>query len=132
MEEQRNAERGHWRAQGRIGWTTVVVSAIAASAALAGLFLAIDAANEARRQADAAVGQLRIMRAEQRPWIKVEPTKIGDFLTYGGLDGPQAVLNVSFKLTNVGKNPAVGIRFLAWGFAGPLGGSANPSDPERC
>jgi hypothetical protein len=107
-EQHHAAERTYWRRQTWIGIGALCVSIIAVIVAGFAFW--------------AAQGQLSAMRGEQRPWIKVEPAEIGDFLTYAGLDGPEASLRVSFKLTNIGKNPAVGIRFLAWGFAGPFGG----------
>jgi hypothetical protein len=119
----RSAEQEHWRQQRKIeakalalSARVAVASAIAAAAAICGVGLASYAAYEAQRQAGAALGQLKVMRDEQRPWIKVEPDEIGDFFVSNGLGTPQADLIAHFKLTNVGRAPAFHVRFFVWAF----------------
>jgi hypothetical protein len=69
--------------------------------------------------------QLVEMQAERRPWIKVEPSKIGGLEAFALQDTdkipPWALsgvmrgrLNVAFKLTNVGHAPAFNVRFQYW------------------
>jgi len=111
-EEHRTAEQAHWRQQRKIEFTAVILSALAAAAAISGLFQAIGAANVAQ-------DQLHVMRDEQRPWIKVEPENVGDFVVSNGLGTPQAVLLVDFRITNVGRTPAFNVRFLVDGFVSP-------------
>ncbi|MEI7712419.1 MAG: hypothetical protein WCI94_13355 [Rhodospirillales bacterium] len=97
------------------------LSVITGGAALAGLFQAIRAANEAQRQADAAQGQLRAMQDDQRPWLKVEVDKIGPLTVVRPPknqpipnDWPIAMMQATFKITNVGKAPAFNVRWFYW------------------
>jgi hypothetical protein len=62
-------------------------------------------------QAAATQGQLAEMRADQRPWIKVEAELNGD-MNLGNLP----IIPVKFFVSNVGHSPALNIQLESFGF----------------
>lgn len=139
-EEHRAAQQRHWQIQRWIAGGALALAALAALFTLLALSAATKTADQARRQAAALQSELDMVRAEQRPWIKVEPDRVASLqvLRYpdpGKVDAQAdaAVLNIAFRINNVGHSPAFGLRLFLWSFV-PTKQQANPAavQRERC
>ena len=98
--------------------------------ALLTLSLSHDSAQQAKtanEQFRIMKGQLGVMEADQRPWLKVEvfPGNLWTFLPSDKMQFPTMIFGPHFKVTNVGKSPAFNARLDFLGY--PI--SKNHSDP---
>jgi hypothetical protein len=60
-------------------------------------------AEEARRQADAAVEQLVVAKADQRPWLDISKIAVAGDVSF---DENGARVEINFEIANVGRTPA--------------------------
>lgn len=97
-----DGERKHWL-EYATGAFALVAAIGSVSAALVGYW-----------QWNVLSGQLSVMRAEQRPWIKAEPVLDGDFQFIEGLGD---TFPFHFNLTNVGHAPAFNVQTSAFLYA---------------
>ena len=95
-----------WRAaRAFVGWLDAHNSFITAAATFAMAFFTYYLANYALEQGQIANRQLRIMEADQRPWIKTT-LSFGSDLVYSGT---QMSVTIHTIMENVGRSPALNV-----------------------
>jgi hypothetical protein len=113
-ESAKRYERIRNRAERRFNYRMLLVGVLTTIAAFAAAGIATYAVHDAHvgsdKQYTAMIGQLNVMRAEQRPWIKVQPEATGPLIFTQTALGLTTDVPVAINLTNVGKLPAFNVR----------------------
>jgi hypothetical protein len=129
-EVYRAAHLEHWRSEKVLGRATAIAAIIAAVAACYGLYQAVDAANQARRQADAAQQQVRVMADQEKRQLRAYVVPVAFSVPANYAENQRPSVRITFE--NIGQTPAYDViwSFTLAPFAYPQSGpvAGGPAD----